>query len=55
MLALGRGAWGLLEDLTAVKLFRQAVERETATAVLGRRLFRFLERARHDPALRFEP
>ena len=40
--------------LAAVKLFCQAVEQETATAALGRQILRFLERARHDPGLRFE-
>jgi tetratricopeptide (TPR) repeat protein len=42
------------EALAAVRLFWQAAEQETATAELGRRLLRFLERARHDPELRFD-
>jgi transcriptional regulator with XRE-family HTH domain len=43
------------EALAAVQLFRQAVAQETASAELGRQLVRFLERARHDQELRFEP
>jgi tetratricopeptide (TPR) repeat protein len=42
------------EALAAVRVFWQAVEAETATAELGRRLLRFLERARRDPELRFD-
>jgi tetratricopeptide (TPR) repeat protein len=42
------------EALAAVHLFRRAAEQEAATAELGRRLLRFLERARYDPELRFE-
>jgi len=42
------------EALAAVRLFRRAAENETATAKLGHRLVRYLERARHDPELRFE-
>jgi len=43
------------EALAALRLFWRAVERQQATAELGRRLLRFLERARYDPELRFEP
>jgi transcriptional regulator with XRE-family HTH domain len=43
------------EALAAFQLFRQAVVQETASAELGRQLLRFLERARHDQELRFEP
>ncbi len=41
------------EALAAVHVFWQAVKKETATVELGRRLLRFLERARRDPELRF--
>jgi tetratricopeptide (TPR) repeat protein len=41
------------EALAAVRLFSQAGQQAAATAELARRLLRFLERARHDPALRF--
>jgi hypothetical protein len=41
------------EALAAARVFWRAVEQETATAELGRRLVRFLERARDEPALRF--
>ena len=41
------------EALAALRLFWSAVEREEATAELGRRLVQFLERARYDPELRF--
>jgi hypothetical protein len=43
------------EALAALRVFWKAVEQEQATAELGRRLLHFLERARHDPELRFEP
>lgn len=42
------------EALAALQLFRDAAEREEATAELARRLVEYLHRARHDPALRFE-
>ncbi|HEX7182036.1 MAG TPA: tetratricopeptide repeat protein, partial [Thermoanaerobaculia bacterium] len=42
------------EALAALRLFRDAVERETATAELARRVLRYLFRARHDQGLRFE-
>jgi len=42
------------EALAALRLFWQAAEQEAATAEHGRRLLRFLERARHDPELRFD-
>jgi tetratricopeptide (TPR) repeat protein len=41
------------EALVALRLFQEAVERETATAELARRVLRFLFRARHDQDLRF--
>ncbi|HEX6901414.1 MAG TPA: helix-turn-helix transcriptional regulator [Thermoanaerobaculia bacterium] len=41
------------EALAALRLFRQAVEREEATAELARRALRYLFRARHDQGLRF--
>jgi tetratricopeptide (TPR) repeat protein/transposase len=42
------------EALGALALFLKAVEQETATAALARRLLRFLFKARYDPGLRFE-
>jgi hypothetical protein len=41
------------DALAAVRVFWQAIEQETATAELGRRLIRFLERARYDRELLF--
>lgn len=41
------------EALAALAYFRQAVERETATASVVRHLLDFLKRARHDPGLRW--
>jgi transcriptional regulator with XRE-family HTH domain len=42
------------EALAAVQLFKEAVEQETASAALARRVLRFLFRARHDEGLKFE-
>jgi tetratricopeptide (TPR) repeat protein/DNA-binding XRE family transcriptional regulator len=42
------------EALAALKLFRQAVETETVTEELARRVLAYLERARQDPTLRFD-
>lgn len=42
------------EALAALQLFQEAVEHETATADLARRVLRFLFLARHDQSLRFE-
>jgi tetratricopeptide (TPR) repeat protein len=42
------------EALAALKLFRDAVEKEDATADLARRLVDYLHQARYDPSLRFE-
>jgi tetratricopeptide (TPR) repeat protein len=42
------------EALAALAWFRQEVEAETATAALVHHLLDFLQRARHDPALRWE-
>jgi transcriptional regulator with XRE-family HTH domain len=42
------------EAQKALALFRRAVEMETVTLVLVRRLVAFLYRAQHDPELRFE-
>jgi transcriptional regulator with XRE-family HTH domain len=42
------------EALAALKLFRDAVEKEEATVDLARRLAEYLHRARYDPDLRFE-
>ncbi len=41
------------EALAALWLFREAAEREEATAELARRVLRYLFRARHDQGLRF--
>jgi hypothetical protein len=41
------------EALAALRIFQEAVEQETATADLARRVLRFLFRARHDQGLRF--
>lgn len=43
------------EALAALRLFHEAVQRESATAELARHLLRYLFRARHDEGLRFEP
>jgi hypothetical protein len=42
------------EALAALQLFREAVDREEATAELARRVLRYLFRARHDQSLGFE-
>jgi tetratricopeptide (TPR) repeat protein len=42
------------EALASLRIFQEAVEQETATAELARRVLRFLFRARHDQGLRFE-
>jgi hypothetical protein len=41
------------EALAALKLFQEAASRERATADLGRRLLRYLFKARYDDGLRF--
>lgn len=41
------------EALAAIRLFKEAVEEDTATAVLARRVLRFLFRARYDQGLQF--
>jgi tetratricopeptide (TPR) repeat protein len=41
------------EALAALRVFYEAARRETATAELARRVFRFLRRAELDPELRF--
>jgi tetratricopeptide (TPR) repeat protein len=41
------------EALEALRLFREAAEQETVTLELTNRLVDYLERARHDPGLRF--
>jgi len=43
------------EALAALRLFYKAARRQEATAELGRRVLRFLFRARHDESLRFKP
>jgi transcriptional regulator with XRE-family HTH domain len=42
------------EALAALTLFRQAAEREQVTAELARDLLSYLQKARHNPELRFE-
>jgi len=42
------------EALAALKLFCEAAEREQATVDLARRVAEYLEKARHNPDLRFE-
>jgi transcriptional regulator with XRE-family HTH domain len=42
------------EALAALKIFRDAAEREIATAELARRVVEYLCRARHDPGLKFQ-
>jgi tetratricopeptide (TPR) repeat protein len=42
------------EALAALKLFCEAAEKEAITVDMARRLADYLERARHDPSLRFE-
>jgi tetratricopeptide (TPR) repeat protein len=41
------------EALAALRVFQEAVERESATTELARRVLRFLYQARHDQGLRF--
>ena len=41
------------EALAALSLFRKAAEEEQVTAELALRVLKFLQRAQHDPALRF--
>jgi len=43
------------EALATLQVFCQAAEQETATAELGHRLLAFLERARYNSELRFDP
>jgi hypothetical protein len=43
------------EALAALQVFCEAARREAVTVDLARSIVRFLSRARHDPALRFEP
>ena len=42
------------ETLAALQVFCEAAKRETATVELGRRVVRYLYRAKEDPKLRFE-
>jgi hypothetical protein len=42
------------EALAALQLFKEAAERETATAELARRVLAFLFRARNDQGLQFK-
>jgi hypothetical protein len=42
------------EALAALKLFRDAAERQTVTLDLAQRLLLYLQRAQSDPGLRFE-
>jgi tetratricopeptide (TPR) repeat protein len=43
------------EAIAALRFFCEATEKETLTADLVRRLVAYLQRARYDPELRFEP
>jgi tetratricopeptide (TPR) repeat protein len=43
------------EALAALQLFCEAARRKTATVELARQIVKFLQRAQHDPELRFEP
>jgi tetratricopeptide (TPR) repeat protein/DNA-binding XRE family transcriptional regulator len=43
------------EALAALKLFCEAVEKESVTVELARRIVNYLYRAQHNPSLRFEP
>ncbi|HKV09710.1 MAG TPA: helix-turn-helix domain-containing protein [Thermoanaerobaculia bacterium] len=42
------------EALAALRIFREAAEREAVTVEMARDLVSYLNRARHDPTLRFE-
>lgn len=42
------------EALAALRLFREAAEREAVTVEMARDLVSYLDQARHDPTLRFE-
>jgi tetratricopeptide (TPR) repeat protein len=54
MLAIFRAQQVEREALAALRLFCEAAKQETATVELARRVVKFLERAQHDPELRFE-
>jgi len=43
------------EAIAALTIFRQAVEREQATAQLAQEILAYLRKARHNPELQFEP
>lgn len=54
MLRIFRSQEVLPEALAAVRVFCEAARQETATVELGRRVVRFLYRAKDDPELKFE-
>ncbi|HSS78789.1 MAG TPA: tetratricopeptide repeat protein [Thermoanaerobaculia bacterium] len=54
MLTIFRAQQVEREALAALRLFCDAAKQETATVELTRRVVKFLERAQHDPELRFE-
>jgi hypothetical protein len=54
MLRIYRSQEVLPEALAAIRVFCEAVKRETATVELARRVVRFLYRAKANPDLKFE-
>jgi hypothetical protein len=54
MLQVFRGQTVHREALAALRLFCRAARGGSATVDLARRVLAYLERARHDPHLRFE-
>ncbi|MFY9821204.1 MAG: hypothetical protein WAM82_07470 [Thermoanaerobaculia bacterium] len=54
MLTIFRAQQVEREALAALRLFCDAAKQETVTVELARRVVKFLERAQHDPELRFE-
>jgi tetratricopeptide (TPR) repeat protein len=54
MLTIFRAQQVEREALAALRLFCDAAKQETATVELARQVVKFLERAQHDPELRFE-
>jgi transcriptional regulator with XRE-family HTH domain len=54
MLPIFEAQGGHREALAALLLFREAAEKEAATVEFAERIIEYLNRARHDPNLRFE-
>jgi hypothetical protein len=54
MLQVFRSQQVTREALAALQVFCEAAERETATVELGRRVVRYLYRAKDDPNIMFE-